>query len=551
MKICGLGRRPLTRTGPGAQIPPVRMSRSTIVTSLLAAVLALTALLAWQALSAARQRQAVARAALRDYAAFGATEFGRRSRDALTNASLFGLLRPALAVNGAQPPGRLPGPEILMQPPARNPDPDLRPAVRSWFRIVAAGATLRAAGDSLDQRVRDWLNDAVPEAARSLQRDNRYFGIVTGTPAGEAVAAGFVSRYGEDTRVAVTYGFVLPAAALAPVFASVVNGPLLLPRATAPVPNDSALVIQVLARGDAVVFRTGNLPYEAVEESLGTQFGGLTARVATRPEAAARFVIGGLPRLPILSLAGAFLLSVALVVVALLQLRRESELARLREDFVAGVSHELRTPLAQIRLFAETLLLGRSRSDDERRRALEIVHSESQRLSHLVDNLLQFSRASRPAGTLAIEPVALAPLVRDVVEGFAPLAAMRRVTLVHDADGGVVRADRDALRQVLLNLLDNTLKYGPEGQTVTVRAARASGRMRLAVEDQGPGLREQDRQRVFERFVRLDGARGTTGAGLGLSVVRELATRMEGSAWVEEAPGGGARFVVELPAEAG
>jgi signal transduction histidine kinase len=332
------------------------------------------------------------------------------------------------------------------------------------------------------------------------------------------------------------------------LFRAVLAGPPLLPRAAAPVANDSALSVEVTAPGGASVFRAGPSAYDAIAESLGTQYGGLVARVATRPDAAARFVIGGLPRLPVVSLAGAFLLSAGLLAVALLQLRREAELARLREDFVAGVSHELRTPLAQIRLFAETLSMGRARSDPERQRALAIIQAEAQRLSQMVDNLLQFSRASRPARTLAIERIEVAPLVRDVAEGFAPLAAARGVRLdLAFVNGGVVRADRDALRQVLLNLFDNTLKHGPDGQTVTVRIESAVGAVRVTVDDEGRGIAEQDRDRVFERFVRLAAARATTGAGLGLAVVRELTTRMGGRAWAEASPGRGARFVVELP----
>jgi signal transduction histidine kinase len=240
------------------------------------------------------------------------------------------------------------------------------------------------------------------------------------------------------------------------------------------------------------------------------------------------------------------------VVVALLQLRREYELGRLRADFVSGVSHELRTPLAQIRMFSETLLLGRVRSDSERLRSVEIIDQEARRLTHLVENLLHFSRSERQATRLSPAPAPLSALVREAVEAFAPLAAARGMTLATDlADGLVALVDADALRQMLLNLLDNAAKYGPARQTVTVGLEASEGRARLWVDDQGPGIPAADRERIWERFWRLERDRGSSiaGTGIGLSVVRELVALHGGRAWVEDAPGGGggARFVIELP----
>ncbi len=510
---------------------------------LLSAALALLTVLAWQAWRAARERRAVAEGALRDYASFAAVEFARRARDELTSAALFGVLRPALGVDATLPRRRLPPAAILEQRSVRPAPVDLQRAgaIRGTFRLVLADAELTTGRAGLPGEVVSWLAASVPPHAHALQESGRYFGLVSGAPAGEPLVAAFASRYGEGGRVAVVYGFVVAAADLAPVFDAVLAGAPLLPRATAPVPNDSALAVEVRTPAGAPVFGRGAGPgASGAAESLGAQYGGLLARVAVRPEAAGRLVIGGLPRAPLVPLAGSFALGAALLVVALRQLRREAELARLREDFVAGVSHELRTPLAQIRLFAETLRLGRERDAAERRRALDIVHAESQRLSHLVENLLQFSRAGRSAQALAPEALAL-----------APLAAARRVVVRCEVGSGIgVRADRDALRQILLNLLDNTVKHGPAGQSVWVRATAADGLARITVEDQGPGVPAADRERVFERFVRLKSARGSTGAGLGLAVVRELVQRQGGRVWIEEAPEGGARVVVELPGAA-
>src|SRR5262249_55964658 len=128
---------------------------------------------------------------------------------------------------------------------------------------------------------------------------------------------------------------------------------------------------------------------------LESELGDLRLSVALRPSAAERLIIGGLPPNRVPLLVGLLVLTTGLVIVALVQLRRERELVRLRADFISGVSHELRTPVSQIRMFGETLLLDRVRSPEERRRSLSIIVQESQRLTRLIDNVLQFSRSDR------------------------------------------------------------------------------------------------------------------------------------------------------------
>jgi signal transduction histidine kinase len=243
-------------------------------------------------------------------------------------------------------------------------------------------------------------------------------------------------------------------------------------------------------------------------------------------------------------------MTAALAVVALLQIRREHELARLRADFTSSVSHELRTPLAQILLFGETLSLGRARTDAERRLAADTIVQEARRLMHLVDSVLLFARGGRPGRDHQPMPVDLERVVQDVTASFAPLAQAAEVRVeVEVADAPVVQGDAGAIRQILLNLLDNAVKYGPRGQTVRVAARAAGGRVRLTVDDEGPGVDPPDRERIWSPYVRLrrePSARG--GSGIGLAVVRELAESLGGGAWVESAPQGGARFVVDMRA---
>jgi signal transduction histidine kinase len=221
------------------------------------------------------------------------------------------------------------------------------------------------------------------------------------------------------------------------------------------------------------------------------------------------------------------------------------------------VSHELRTPLAQIRWFAELLHLGKLRSDEERTRSAGIIDQEARRLTYLVENVLNFSRGEKGTNRVAPGTLDLDAEIRDAVEMFTPLARSRRMSVRVTPTGLTVAADRNALRQILLNLLDNAAKYGPPGQTITVASGVAlehpTARVRFWVTDEGPGIPLADRDRVWEPYVRLnrDVESATGGSGIGLSVVRELVSLHNGTAWIEAAgASGGARVVVELPVRA-
>jgi signal transduction histidine kinase len=224
----------------------------------------------------------------------------------------------------------------------------------------------------------------------------------------------------------------------------------------------------------------------------------------------------------------------------------------LREDFVSGVSHELRTPLAQIRMFSELQESGRLTSEEDRRRAIAVIHRESRRLSHLVENILQFSKLRRsPTQGMPREELDLLDALADGIDAVTPVLADREMDLSVDVSPGLrIVANRDALTRIMVNLLDNAAKYGPAGQTVRVRAERNNGAVRLSISDQGPGVPAPDRDRVWKPYRRLerDVHAKIPGTGIGLSVVAELARLHGGRTWVEDAPEGGASFVVEFPA---
>jgi signal transduction histidine kinase len=279
----------------------------------------------------------------------------------------------------------------------------------------------------------------------------------------------------------------------------------------------------------------------------------LEARVAIRPQLANTLVIGGLPRSRLPFLLTLLSLAAALSVVAVAQLRREGELTRLRADFVANVSHELRTPLAQIQLELETIQLGRAEPKPVRTAALARIARETRRLTYLADNILRFSRRDHATGLVDALPADIGALTHEIIAEFRPLALARQVVLRETLDAvPPVAVVPEGFRQILLNLLDNAIKYGPPGQTVRVSVATAGAVVRLTVTDEGPGVPASERESIWQPFVRgaVAGESAAGGAGIGLTIVRDVAAQHGGRAWVQ--PAGdhrvGATFVVEFPA---
>jgi PAS domain S-box-containing protein len=240
------------------------------------------------------------------------------------------------------------------------------------------------------------------------------------------------------------------------------------------------------------------------------------------------------------------------VVYALRDVTDQKEFERTRSDFVATASHELRTPLAAVYGAARTL----RRTDielpaEQQEQFLEIIVSETERLTAIVSQILLAGQLEGGRVDVATAATDLAPLVENVLVSTRARAPEHiELRLKQNGDRAVALADEDKLRQVLVNLLDNAIKYSPDGGEVAVELAGGSGRVRLTVRDQGLGVPAGEQGRIFEKFYRLDPAltRGVGGSGLGLFISRELVTRMGGSLTVRSQPGEGAAFVVDLPA---
>lgn len=233
----------------------------------------------------------------------------------------------------------------------------------------------------------------------------------------------------------------------------------------------------------------------------------------------------------------------------MMQARSSVREARQKTTFVSNVSHELKTPLTTIRMYAEMLEAGRVPTEEKKKKYLDVIVSESQRLTRLVNNVLDFSRLEQHRKKYRIEPVVLGAMLEALVEQQRPRcdsAGIKLVSMPVAVDISV-QVDRDALEQTLLNLIDNAVKYAANGKVVELNVqSLPAGGVEISVMDRGPGVPHSHEEKIFEKFHRVDDSitAGTPGCGLGLSIARHMMRDMGGDVVYEPRAGGGAVFKV-------
>ncbi len=229
-------------------------------------------------------------------------------------------------------------------------------------------------------------------------------------------------------------------------------------------------------------------------------------------------------------------------------LERLRESLRSQQQFMADASHELRTPVSVVRSVADVTLQQDERPEAEYREALGMVREQTQRLTRLVDSMLVLARADAGGYPLRPADLYLNELVADCCNSLRPVAAGRKIRIdVELAEDLPFRGDEDLLRQLVLNVVQNAIQHTPAGGRVVVGISSDEGRVTVAVRDAGPGIAPADRNRIFERFVRLDAARGSGGAGLGLPIARWIAQAHGGTVELRESGPSGSLFVAVLP----
>ncbi len=257
-----------------------------------------------------------------------------------------------------------------------------------------------------------------------------------------------------------------------------------------------------------------------------------------------------------------FYLAVVIVVVTLTALgaylvwrdvRRELHIADLRTEFVSHVSHELKTPLTAIRMFAETLQMGRFKDAQTQSEYLEAIVSESERLTRLVNNVLEFSKIEQARKIYQARRVRLAEVVQAAAGAVQYHLQEKdfQLKLTMEEDLPTVLADADALEQALLNLLTNAMKYSGEAREIELKVRRTDGMAVLQVTDHGLGIPQEEQKRIFEKFYRVSSQhnQGIPGTGLGLTLVEHFVKAHGGEVKVESQPGQGSTFSICLPLE--
>jgi signal transduction histidine kinase len=277
--------------------------------------------------------------------------------------------------------------------------------------------------------------------------------------------------------------------------------------------------------------------------ALGIKFQGTSVAALGR-----RWITNSLIILGILSL-----LLVGGLVLTYRSVSKEVALARLKSDFVSNVSHELRTPLSLIRLYAETLELGRIKGQQKTEEYYAIIRKESERLTALINNILDFSRIEAGHKEYEFRQTDLADLVTNTLDIYRDQIDEQGFTFERSIDMSLppVRVDREAIARSLVNLVNNALKYSDREKFLGVKLYRANGVVKLEVADRGIGIARNEQSKIFEKFYRAGDplVHTTKGSGLGLSLVRHIAHAHGGNVEVESAPGKGSRFTLTLPLE--
>jgi two-component system phosphate regulon sensor histidine kinase PhoR len=231
---------------------------------------------------------------------------------------------------------------------------------------------------------------------------------------------------------------------------------------------------------------------------------------------------------------------------------RQKQLEKIRQDFVANVSHELRTPLTTIKGYAETLIDG-ALKEDVAPQFVQVIKKHADRLEKLVEDLLTLSRIETRASALKPERLSLTELINDALDVIKEPAEKKNISITCEQclTSFFVYGDRNALEQVLINLLDNAVKYGRQGGKILLSAVEKDHReIQISVKDDGIGIPREDLPRIFERFYRVDKGRSQElgGTGLGLSIVKHIVQAHGGTVWAESEPGKSSTFYFTLPA---
>jgi len=271
-------------------------------------------------------------------------------------------------------------------------------------------------------------------------------------------------------------------------------------------------------------FDPQNTSYITINDDYGNLFKGYNIKVSFNEKIAEKLIIGGLPNNQLLKLLLLIVLTIFVLIATIIIYRKEQKLTQQRSQFIARVSHELRTPLTQIRMFSETLLLNRVNTESEKEKYLNIIHRESKHLSYLIDNILNMHENDNKNNLVHFDMITVLDEINYVIDNFKSIYKQKHVNFKITIEPEItLSTDKLKFRQIFLNIVDNAIKYGPKYQSININAYQVNSSLIISVCDQGPGIHEKDRKKVWEPYFRLerDEKKAINGTGIGLSITAD------------------------------
>ena len=529
--------------------------RTAVIAGLMLVSLLMMGLLSHQTYIAVSSQQQLVEGVLRDYSSLAADEFVRRSA-AVANYGFYPMLSYLAGISSDTP---LPDRESFKKIVFRKKEglgTEATELAHSFFRFTPGGAL-----EISDSRPPEAVTRRLLSDLQSIEKDEptKFVGTYHTKLYGEHFNFIYISFDDDLNQRPIVGIWIDNEMALEWLEYFVTSRPLLPRTLTQDKLENESIFIKLLSGGDIIYIQgTYNPDSQMVDGTFDDSnaiYGDMSLSLAIDPDVGASLIIGGLPesRLPFIYgdlvavFWGLWFVAALLMMIAFILLYRERSVAYMRSDFVSRVSHELRTPLAQIMMFAQTLMLGRVRTKEDRQRSLEVIDKEAQRLSHLVDNILQFAKAERGQTDINIVRQPLCPLIREIAEQFRPMMKEGQLVITSEVgDETEVQLDVDAFKQMFMNLLDNAVKFSPAGENVDISVSQSSDRINVAIEDRGPGVPAKEQRRIWEPYYRASETTRSAvgGTGIGLSVVNELARLQAAYVSMTERKGGGSRFVI-------
>src|SRR5438309_1838097 len=420
-------------------------------------------------------------------------------------------------------------------------------------------SNFRAEAEDLDKMFDAWMkaafDDYAKELAKAKTKGKPYYFESTWAPRGEKhiyqSTASFLKVDEETGRKAIV-GVTFDAEYLRDHFFPEMLDAVISHNSADSQGDKNHAVLMIHARSDSTPLAAsagwdGGEP--EVERNLEGAFTGLALAIKKRGTTLAaigqRFVHTGY-----LILGGLSLLLAGGIFLTYRNVSKEMALARLKSDFVSNVSHELRTPLSLIRLYAETLEMGRITSPEKYQEYYQIIRKESERLTALINNILDFSRIEAGRKEYEFRETDLSALVRNTLESYRYQIEQHGFTFEEKIEPvPPLRVDREAMARSLVNLVNNALKYSQDRKYIAVKLYRENGSVKLEVIDHGIGIPPAEQNKIFEKFYRVGDplVHNTKGSGLGLSLVQHIAQAHGGDVAVDSAPGAGSKFTITLP----